>query len=161
MLRREKRVSITSNNGSKKDWGMYKNDSRRLNPSSNNGTTYNDNKAQLLSQLPPTTKVETILKTEPIDPEANVQNHGSSSQQYIGGAEEGAEFFPDIETPGSGVMTGGGMHSLEDDDFLNSIQPVVGGSQGFHPNSSTNHNNIKKEVDIYNEYQVNIFFWNS
>ena len=148
VLRREKRVSTNPSNGNKKDWGMHKNDSR-----SNNGTTHNDNRAQLLSQLPPSTKVETILKTEPLDPETNVQNHASGSQPYIGG--DGTEFFPDIETPGSAVMPigGGGMHALEDDDFLNSIQPV-GAGQAFHSQTTSNHNNIKKEVDIYNEYQV-------
>ena len=149
VLRRERRVSINGNKS-------YKNDAKRLNSiTSNNGTTYNDNKAQLLSQLPPSTKVETILKTEPLDPEA--QNHASGSQSYIGsgGGEEGAEFFNDIETPGSVTMAGGGaMHALEDDDFLlNTIQPV-GGSQGYHQASNASHNNIKKEVDIYNEYQV-------
>ena len=105
--------------------------------------------------MPPSTKVETILKTEPLDPE--VQNHASGSQSYIGsgGGEDGGEFFPDLETPGSVVMPGGAMHALEDDDFLlNSIQPVVGGSQGFHQSNNSSHNNIKKEVDIYNEYQV-------
>ena len=146
--RRERRVSI---NGTK----SYKNDAKRLNSTSNNGATYNDNKAQLLSQLPPSTKVETILKTEPLDPE--VQNHASGSQSYIssGSGEVGTEFFNDIEAPGSVSMPGAGaIHALEDDDFLlNSIQPV-GGSQGYHQTSHASHNNIKKEVDIYNEYQV-------
>ena len=142
VLRREKRVSINGNKN-------LKNDTKRLNSSGNNGTTYNENKAQLLSQLPPSTKVETILKTEPLDPE--VQNHASGSQSYIGSGsgQEGSEFFNDIETPASVVMPG----SLDDDDFLlNPIEPV-GGSQGYHQNTNAGHNNIKKEVDIYNEYQ--------
>ena len=140
---------------------MQEKDSKQFNPTAKNGTTYNDNKAYLLSQLPSSTKVQTILKTEPLDPETNIQvgntHHGSAAQPYMGsGGGEGSEFFPDIETPGGAVMAGAAMHALEDDDFLNSIQPV-GGGQGFYPNSNANHNNIKKEVDAYNEYQVKQF----
>ena len=106
----------------------------------------NDTKANLLSQLPASTKVETILKTEPPDPEA-----GHLTQQvYPSGTGGGAEdFFPEIET---NAAAGGPMHSLDDEDFFNSVQPVVGQNSG--------HSNIKKEVDAFNEYQVrkvNIF----
>ena len=153
VLRREKRNSLSSSNGNKKDWGLSKNNIRGLNPSNSNGTMFNDNKAQLLNQLPASTKVETILKTEPLDPES--QNQASGSHSYIGGDGGGmnTDFFPDIETPGSAMLTGGGVSSLEDDEFLSSIQPVVGG-QPFNPNSNANNHNIKKEVDMYNEYQV-------
>ena len=138
---------------------MYKNDKRPYNISdsanTNHGNSISDNRAHLLSQLPASTKVETILKTEPPDPEASVNQSGSTphlgaAHPYLGGGDEGGEFFPDIETPGAGGMAGP-MHSLEDDDFLNAIEQV---GQGFNPHQNANHNNIKKEVDAYNEYQV-------